>query len=236
MYTISATQIARALPEALFIQLPPDWLTSLRPEESIFQAFYAWLCKYPGIDSCSDIRQTTFIGKQLFKALVTAERTRLKKQQGLAGERLDENVAWALLEYSSLTSIGNCYLNNDMIMVIPKGSLKKLYKLTDDIYHKQHCLHIARIKSSAQGINFYYWMLAQTERPDDIGDLARYMSLDDFWPDPLAGIEDLKRYLNSQTPKGLFHQELTAAWSEYLQQYPKRNTTSSSVTLSQQLA
>ena len=231
MYAITTDQITRNLPEAIITHLPDSWFTRAQSDQSLFTSFFEWLSSNVKTITQNEIRSTTFIGKRLFKKIVQQEKNRLSKQQGFHGDHLDEHVAWTLLEYSSLTSISNCYISDTSIVVVPKPDLEKLFNLAEDIYQKKHRLHIARIKKIAQGHNFYAWMLAQTERPDDIGELARYMSLDDFWPMQLADIEELKAYLDAQSPKGLFHQELSAAWTEYLQQYPQRRTDCCSVTL-----
>ncbi len=223
MYTITTEQITNSLPEASVTYLPANWLASLSPDQPIFTALYQWLQNTTGKPDLQKVRNTTFIGKSLFKKLVQAERTRLRTHLGYRGDHLDENVAWVLLEYSSATSLGNCYFRDESILTISLSNLKKLKELVDDIFQQKRQQHISRIKAAAEGHNFYTWMIAQTDRPDEVGELARYMELDVFWPGRTDTFEEIKGYLSSQTPKGLFDRELSKAWLEYLQQYPKRS-------------
>ncbi len=222
MYSITTQQIIKAVPEAHIIQLPEDWFLSLPPDQSVFSIFYRWLCQTVALTEAATVHITTFIGKTLFKKLVQAERARLREFNGYRGDHLDEHVAWVLLEYSAATSLGNCYFRDDSILVIPASSLERLQNLTEGIFLQKRRQHVSRIKDAAKGHNFYTWMLAQTKRPDGIGNLACYIELDVFWPVDLDNLEQLKSYLRIQTPKGLFDRELSAAWSEYQQQVPKQ--------------
>ena len=154
MYAITTDQITRNLPEAIITHLPDSWFTRAQSDQSLFTSFFEWLSSNVKTITQNEIRNTTFIGKRLFKNLVQQEKNRLSKQQGFHGDHLDEHVAWTLLEYSSLTSISNCYISDTSIVVVPKPDLEKLFNLAEDIYQKKHRLHIARIKKSAQGHNF----------------------------------------------------------------------------------
>ena len=223
MYAISSSEILRSIPAARITVLPDNWFQQLDLQQTVFDSLTQWLITKKVVPRNSrNLHKILYLGRGLFKRLIDAEQRRQRRAYGLTGDALNEAVAWVCIENSPLCSLGNCYLPSEIILTIPESRFPELSRLAADSYQVQRRQHIESIRATAEGENFYHWMITQAGRPDSVGELARYIQLDANWPHSIDNLDFLKLYLESQDSGHPFIEVLAKAWLEYQHKSPCR--------------
>ncbi len=224
MNKCSPRAIIKEVPNVQTVILPSDWFNFLSDKKSVFVSLYEWMLQngYVSPDDKEDLHNRTFVGEQLYKKLLSAERKRLRNQLKIKGNELDRALDWSDINSGPNTVIGDCIISGDAILVIPEASRQALGKLSSKIYTKHQEALINKIREHAAGSTFYHWLLPQTNRPDPVGDIARDVVVDDNFPRNSVYYEEIKSYFNSLGVRNAVISSLKMSWLEYMEKYPER--------------
>jgi len=217
-------EIIKAVPDVQSVILPHNWFDDLVESQSVFTSLYEWMIKNGFVppENEKKLHNRTYVGKKLFKKLLSAEKKRLRKKLKIKGDELDRAVSWSDLNSGPKTKIGGCNISGDVILVIPESSRQALGEFASKIYRKQNDTLINKIRINAAGATFYQWLLPQIERPDRVGDIARDAVNDDQFLRESIYYEEIKSYLISVGACTAAIESMKESWLEYIQKYPER--------------
>ena len=217
-------EIIKEVPDVQTVILPKHWFDDLSDNQSVFASLYDWMLKNDRVpsDNKETLHNRTYVGEKLFKKLLTAEKKRLKRKLTIKGDELDRAVTWSDINSGPKTEIGGCNISGDVILVTPESSRQALVEFSSKIYRKEREAAINKIRSNAAGATFYQWLLPQIDRPDRVGDIARYAVVDKKFPRESNQYAEMKSYLNSHGACSAKIESFKEGWLEYLQQYPER--------------
>lgn len=217
-------EIIKEVPNVQTVILPPDWFSYLVDKKSVFISLYEWMLEngYVSSEDKESLHNRTFVGEQLYKKLLSAEKKRLRNKLKIKGKELDRTLDWQDINSGPHTEIGSCIISGDAILVIPEASMQALGELSSKIYIINHAALINKIREHAAGSTFYQWLLPQINRPDPVGDIAREAVVDEKFPRSSVHYEEIKSYLNSHGARSAAIESLKMSWLEYIAKYPER--------------
>jgi uncharacterized protein YozE (UPF0346 family) len=221
-------EIIRKIPNIQSLMLPMDWFNKIPENTSVFNSLYNWMLTDGKVVSVRDneIHNRTYVGEKLYNKLLSEEKKRIRRTRHLKGDELEKAVFWSDLGNGPQYKIGECVIAGDVLLVMPEKSDSQLNSFCGDVDGFINEEKIRRIKKYAAGGSFYEWLIFQKERPDIIGDLAKDVYFDKYFPRDLVFFEEIKRYLEKQGACIGAIDSLKEAWLEYIHQYPERVTPS----------
>jgi uncharacterized protein YozE (UPF0346 family) len=224
MFNCSPAEIIKKVPDVQTLTLPSYWFDDLNNNKSVFVSLYEWMLENGRVDQVNkeSLHNRTYLGAVLSKKLRSAEKKRLKKKYRIKGDELEEALTWVDIDSGPMDTIGSeLKITGHLILVVPETSKKALNKFAINKIKEEREKVIRKIKINAAGATFYQWLLSQVDRPDIVGDLARYAAEKKDFPQESNQFEEIKFYLQS-LGHSLVVGSLLDAWLEYIQQYPER--------------
>jgi uncharacterized protein YozE (UPF0346 family) len=224
MRKCTTKEIINEVPYVQTVKLPNHWFDELKDSKSVFISLYEWMLENGRVpvENKNTLPSRTYVGEKLFSRLLNTEKKRLKKILKIKGAELDSAVFWSDCDSGPKTEIGGCKISGDVILVIPQSSKQALGEFTSKIYKKECEAAINKNKANAAGATFYGWLISQIDRPDRVGDIARDVEGDEWFPRESNQYEGIKSYLWSQGASDKAIESLKEGWLEYLKQYPER--------------
>ncbi len=130
--------IIKEVPDVQTVILPNQWFDVINYKKSVFVSLYEWMLKYGKVpsDNKDSLHNRTYIGEKLYKKLIAVEKKRIKKHHKLKGEELNRAVSMSDINLGPKTDVGGCKVSGDVILVVPKSSLKLLDELSFKILKK----------------------------------------------------------------------------------------------------
>ncbi|MFV0421623.1 YozE family protein [Oleidesulfovibrio sp.] len=225
MYRCSLSDVIKAVPSVQTVSLPEGWFEQLDNKISVFESLYNWMVddgRVPDVET-NTLHSRTYVAEQTMKKLLAAEKKRLRQVKKLKGEALEQALSWTNLGSGPMETIGlDVTIRGEGILVVPEGDRSDFGERVAEIYNKLRVAHLKKIKSKASGATFYWWLISQLERPDNIGDLARDTHDDSAFSEGFSFYEDWKQHLARLHASGAAMDTLKEAWLEYCDQYPER--------------
>jgi hypothetical protein len=224
MRRLSPKEIIESVPDVQSIALPEYWFDNIDNDKSVFTSLCLWVIEKinPSDENCRFIYNRIYIGVNIYKKFLSAEKKRLGNKLNLKGSSLEEAVSWSDVSTGPKTKIGGVLeISGDCILFIPESSKEQLDKFSLKMYKQENQRLVKKIKDKAAGASFYLWLISQIERPDRVGDLARDVESDvNFKKDATCYEEAEESFgLNAW---GDAVGSLKQAWIEYSSQYPER--------------
>lgn len=224
MRKISPKEIIDNVPNIQSLSLPQNWFNYIDLDKSVFNSLYKWMLDEGEVPAEYEkkLHNMTYIGEKLYNKLLAAEKKRLGKKLKIKSEELVEAVKWSDINSGPKTLIGECALSGDCILVVPVSSKEEFEKYSFKIYKRENRRLVKKIKNYAAGGNFYQWLIAQIERPDRVGDLARDAKADKSFPVEAQYYQEIEDYLSKLGAHSACIESLKQGWLEYFSQYPDR--------------
>lgn len=206
------------------VSLPRNWFECLSLNKSVFNSLYEWMLNEGGVPNeyAKNIHNMTYVGEKLYKKLLVAEKRRLSRKLKIKPDELVEAVKWSDINSGPKTLIGERPISGDCILVVPESSKEEFEKYSFEIYKRENRKLAKKIKDNAAGATFYQWLIAQVERPDRVGDLARDTKADQKFPQEALCYQDVEEYLSKLHASSACIESLKQGWLEYYLQYPDR--------------
>ncbi len=217
-------EIIIAVPDIQTVRLPKEWFNNLSDNQSVFRSLYEWMLKEDRIpvENIESLHNRTYVGEEIYKRLLNAEKIRLKKKLKIKNDELEHAIFWSDIDSGPKTEIGGCNIRGDVILVIPESSRQALGEFSSKVYSKVREAAINKIKANAAGATFYQWLLPQIDRPDRVGDIARDAVADNDYPRNSNQFQEIEFYLHSQGACSTAIESFKEGWLEYIQRYPER--------------
>lgn len=220
MRQINPEQILAAVPNAQSFPLPDNWFDGLSEDVSVFVSLYQWMLDTHRVGEGDQLPDRTFLGQKLAKQFRAAERRRIARCHGYRGQKLERAVDWSDLNTGPRTEFAQREIKGELIVVMPN----------DDQYHKTAAEMVlkevedrnARIRRLASGSTFYEWLVANCDRDDAVGDIAKEIMADEGFPKEVDHYQDIHDYLEAVSACDAVISITTKAWMEYADQYPHR--------------
>jgi len=224
MMKCTPREIIKEVPDVQSVILPCNWFDHLKDNQSVFTSLYMWMLENDFVlaENKVNLHNRTYVGENVFKKLLSAEKKRLRKKLKIKGEELERAVCLSDVNTGPKTGIGGCDISGDVILVIPEASRQALGEFTSKIYRKQNDALTNKIRLNAAGATFYQWLLPQIDRPDRVGDIARDAVNDNTFPRESINYEEIKSYLVSGGACTAAIESMQESWLEYIQKYPER--------------
>lgn len=228
MTKCSLNQIVKAVPDVQTITLPDNWFdfADYETKKPIFIQIYEWMLKknYISNEDYSNIHNKIYAGDRIYKKVIRAERKRIKKTIKVKSSKLDDYVGWSDVNCGMQTlMLSRFELAGESFLFIPDKSKDVFNKFIFKLVVEEQQRNIRKSKDKASGKNFFLWLISQTDRPDHVGDLARYALDDISFPKNADTYFEIYSYFdNIALYNNSFSNCIDDAWKEYINQYPER--------------
>jgi len=227
MTKCSLNQIVKSVPDVQTITLPDNWfeLADYETKKPIFIQIYEWMLikNYISNEDFPDVHNKIYAGERIFKKVLNAERKRIKNTKKIKSSQLDEYVGWSDINFGMKTLLSHFELYGDSFLFVPDKSKDRFNKFIFKLVVEEQQRNIRKSKEKAAGKNFFHWLISQIDRPDHIGDLARYALDDSSFPKNASiYLEIYSHFDNNALYNNSFLKCIDDAWIEYINQYPER--------------
>jgi uncharacterized protein YozE (UPF0346 family) len=223
MRSCHAKDILAAVPNAQSFSLPNEWFETIPNNIDVFNSLYRWMIDSRRVDEdrTKQLHNRTYVGQKLMKRLLAAEERRIARRTKLRGEKLREAVDWSDLDSGPRAEFAERAIRGDLIIVLPEDD-KSVQAAIRRMLQENREHHIRRIRDVASGANFYQWLVANSERQDPVGDIARDAMEDTDFPREAGMYEEVRIWLEGHGACNAKLDALVDAWREYATKYPYR--------------